>query len=67
MPPVIAGSVDTQMKFEDLSGTNIAAYVNPYDAMLEDCKDDPVYPIFSFYTDEDCISRYCCSHFSNGE
>lgn len=35
-------SVDVRNKFEDLSGVNIAAYENPYDALIEACQDDPV-------------------------
>jgi len=33
---------DAQNKFEDLSGVNIAAYANPYDALIEATQDDPV-------------------------
>ena len=33
---------DSMNKFEDLSGVNIAAYANPYDALIEACNNDPV-------------------------
>lgn len=33
---------DAQNKFEDLSGVNIAAYANPYDALIEATHGDPV-------------------------
>lgn len=33
---------DTLNKFEDLSGVNIAAYANPYDALIEASQNDPV-------------------------
>lgn len=43
MPPrTLLGSADSKNKFEDLSGVNIAAYSNPYDALIEACGDDPV-------------------------
>lgn len=37
-------SVDARNKFEDLSGVDIAAYTNPYNALLEACHNDPVTP-----------------------
>jgi hypothetical protein len=38
MPPTtLAGSADSKNKFEDLSGVDIAAYANPYDALIEAC------------------------------
>jgi hypothetical protein len=43
MPPTtLPGSVDSKNKFEDLSGVDIAAYENPYDALIEACNNDPV-------------------------
>ena len=43
MPPTtLPGSADSKNKFEDLSGVDIAAYANPYDALIEACEDDPV-------------------------
>ena len=43
MPPItLPGSADSKNKFEDLSGVDIAAYANPYDALIEACEDDPV-------------------------
>jgi len=33
---------DARNKFEDLSGVDIAAYANPYDALIEASQDDPV-------------------------
>ncbi|KAG0646916.1 hypothetical protein D0Z07_6198 [Hyphodiscus hymeniophilus] len=42
MPPTtLPGSADAKNKFEDLSGVDIAAYANPYDALIEACEDDP--------------------------
>jgi hypothetical protein len=38
LPP----TADSQNKFEDLSGVDIAAYANPYDALIEACDNDPV-------------------------
>jgi hypothetical protein len=47
MPPhTLPGSADSKNKFEDLSGVNIAAYSNPYDALIEACGDDPVETLF---------------------
>jgi len=43
-PKILPGSVDANNKFEDLSGVDIAAYANPYDALIEACQDDPVTP-----------------------
>jgi hypothetical protein len=43
MPPVLPGSVDAHVKFEDFSGVNSAAYTNPYDALIEACHDDMVF------------------------
>ena len=50
MPPeILPGSADSQNKFEDLSGVNIAAYDNPYDALIEACHNDPVnHPFLRF-------------------
>jgi len=42
MPPHIPGSVDSLMKFEDLSGVSTSSFSNPYDALIEACEDDPV-------------------------
>src|SRR5271170_7579059 len=43
MPPAtLPGSTDAKNKFEDLSGVDIAAYANPYDALIEACGDSPV-------------------------
>lgn len=42
MPPGHPDSVDTRNKFEDLSGVDITAYTNPYDALIEACQNDPV-------------------------
>jgi hypothetical protein len=43
MPPTtLPNSTDSKNKFEDLSGVDIAAYANPYDALIEACEDDPV-------------------------
>lgn len=46
-------SADSRNKFEDLSGVDIAAYANPYDALIEASQDDPVtsllcYPVVPF-------------------
>ncbi|KAH8820902.1 RNA ligase/cyclic nucleotide phosphodiesterase [Xylogone sp. PMI_703] len=41
MPPVHPDSVDTKIKFEDLSGVDITAYKNPYDALIAACQNDP--------------------------
>jgi hypothetical protein len=42
MPPALPGSADASNKFEDLSGVDIAAYENPYDALIDACHNDPV-------------------------
>ncbi|TVY73223.1 hypothetical protein LSUE1_G008142, partial [Lachnellula suecica] len=34
-------SADARNEFEDLSGVDITAYGNPYDALIEACQDDP--------------------------
>jgi hypothetical protein len=48
MPPsILPGSADSRNKFEDLSGVDIAAYANPYDALIEACHNDPVTTPFS--------------------
>jgi hypothetical protein len=39
---------DAQNKFEDLSGVDISAYLNPYDALIEATNNDPVSS--SYYT-----------------
>ncbi|KAH8685876.1 RNA ligase/cyclic nucleotide phosphodiesterase [Tricladium varicosporioides] len=39
--PAHPDSADSRNKFEDLSGVNIAAYENPYDALIEACRNDP--------------------------
>jgi hypothetical protein len=35
-------TADSRNKFEDLSGVDIAAYANPYDALIEACEDNSV-------------------------
>lgn len=48
MPPMtLLGSADAKNKFEDLSGVDISAYANPYDALIEACGNDPVLAPFS--------------------
>lgn len=42
MAPQILETADSRNKFEDLSGVDITAYANPYDALIEACNDDPV-------------------------
>ncbi len=42
MPQVHPLSSDAGNTFEDLSGVNVALYSNPYDALIDACKDDPV-------------------------
>jgi hypothetical protein len=42
MPQTHPLSSDAANNFEDLSGINIAAFSNPYDALIEACEDDPV-------------------------
>jgi hypothetical protein len=59
MPPVLKGSVDAKNKFEDLSGVDIAAYPNPYDALIEACNHDPVNPYFLFLNQVTLLSIYC--------
>jgi hypothetical protein len=50
MPPAtLPGSTDAKNKFEDLSGVDIAAYANPYDALIEACGDSPVMTRFFPY------------------
>jgi len=44
MPQIHPLSSDADNKFEDLSGVNSAAFSNPYDALIEACKNDPVSP-----------------------
>lgn len=46
-PITLAGSADSKNKFEDLSGIDIAAYANPYDALIEGCHNDPVFGFYS--------------------
>ncbi|RFU25293.1 hypothetical protein B7463_g11049, partial [Scytalidium lignicola] len=41
MPPGHPDSSDAKNKFEDLSGVDITAYANPYDALIEACQNDP--------------------------
>jgi hypothetical protein len=41
---------DSRNKFEDLSGVDIAAYTNPYDALIEACQNDPVHGLFYLTT-----------------
>ncbi|CZS98576.1 uncharacterized protein RCO7_04114 [Rhynchosporium graminicola] len=40
MPPQILETADSRNNFEDLSGVDISAYANPYDALLEACDND---------------------------
>jgi len=40
MAPQVLETADSRNKFEDLSGVDISAYANPYDALLEACNDD---------------------------
>tara|TARA_R110002060_G_scaffold59545_3_gene69383 strand:- start:131 stop:484 length:354 start_codon:yes stop_codon:yes gene_type:complete len=42
MAPQVLETADSRNKFEDLSGVDISAYANPYDALLEACNDDAV-------------------------
>ena len=52
MPPTtLPGSADSKNKFEDLSGVDIAAYANPYDALIEACHDNPVTGLLYFRID----------------
>ncbi|EHL03493.1 hypothetical protein M7I_0438 [Glarea lozoyensis 74030] len=41
MVATLPDSVDAKNKFEDLSGVDITKYENPYDALIEACKNDP--------------------------
>ncbi|KAH6722534.1 RNA ligase/cyclic nucleotide phosphodiesterase [Leptodontidium sp. MPI-SDFR-AT-0119] len=40
MAPQVLESADSRNKFEDLSGVDISAYANPYDALLEACNNE---------------------------
>ncbi|KAH7356501.1 RNA ligase/cyclic nucleotide phosphodiesterase [Rhexocercosporidium sp. MPI-PUGE-AT-0058] len=42
MAPQVLETADSRNKFEDLSGVDISAYANPYDALLEACNNDAV-------------------------
>jgi hypothetical protein len=44
MPPELPTSIATSNQFGDLSGVGVAAYENPYDALIEACRNDPVQP-----------------------
>ncbi|KUJ11831.1 uncharacterized protein LY89DRAFT_688331 [Mollisia scopiformis] len=41
MPSTLPPSADSRNKFEDLSGVDSTQYSNPYDALIEACRDDP--------------------------
>ncbi|RDL37553.1 putative 60S ribosomal protein L44 [Venustampulla echinocandica] len=49
MVPPHLESADARNTFEDLSGVDIAAYNNPYDALIEACHNDPVAQIQARY------------------
>ncbi|KAL2073767.1 hypothetical protein VTL71DRAFT_11093 [Oculimacula yallundae] len=40
MAPQVLETADSRNKFEDLSGVDISAFANPYDALLEACNND---------------------------
>src|SRR6187402_254503 len=42
-------TADSRNKFEDLSGVDITAYANPYDALIDACENDPVATPLSSY------------------
>ncbi len=42
MASQVLESADSRNTFEDLSGVDISTYANPYNALLEACKDDAV-------------------------
>jgi hypothetical protein len=65
MPPTtLPGSADSKNKFEDLSGVDIAAYENPYDALIEACNNDPVPAPFTCMTTFHILSDFLDGAFS---
>lgn len=46
MAPQVLETADSRNKFEDLSGVDISAYANPYDALLEACNNEAVSGFF---------------------
>jgi hypothetical protein len=48
MASSLPATADSRNKFEDLSGVDTSAYLNPYDALIDACENDPVETPFYF-------------------
>jgi len=66
MIPLMPGSAESRIQYEDHSGVDMAAYANPYDALIEACENDPVPAPFSDHPVKYlCIPSYSLSEHSS--